>query len=100
MSYNSQPLAKTLAFDFDGILCNGLTEYFQTAWKVYRQTWPDTNPTPPDNLAETFNRLRPVVEVGWEMPMVIRAVLQGIEEATIISQWSTLKTQLVLCLGL
>ncbi|MCY7286501.1 MAG: HAD family hydrolase, partial [Cyanobacteria bacterium CAN_BIN43] len=28
-----------LALDFDGVLCNGLMEYFQTAWRVYCQIW-------------------------------------------------------------
>ena len=28
-----------LALDFDGVLCNGLSEYFQTAWRTYSQFW-------------------------------------------------------------
>ena len=24
-----------IAFDFDGVICDGLLEYFQTAWQAY-----------------------------------------------------------------
>lgn len=86
---------QALAFDFDGVLCNGLKEYFQTAWRVYQMAWPVSYSTPPAELAEKFYRLRPVVEVGWEMPVVLRAVLQGLSEDHIIRQWPTLKYQLI-----
>ena len=95
MSQFSLAAPNALAFDFDGILCNGLKEYFQTAWRVYRQTWPETPPNPPEAIAEAFYRLRPVVEVGWEMPMVIRAVMKGIPETEVVQRWSTLKHELV-----
>jgi len=29
-----------LAFDFDGVICDGLREYFQVAWRVYSDLWP------------------------------------------------------------
>ncbi|MEM9136985.1 MAG: HAD family hydrolase [Cyanobacteria bacterium P01_F01_bin.42] len=85
----------SLAFDFDGVLCNGLREYFQTSWRVYRQTWPVSNTEPPEGLASRFNRLRPVVEVGWEMPVVLRAVIQGFSDADILSRWPHIRQQLV-----
>ncbi|MBD2090545.1 HAD family hydrolase [Microcoleus sp. FACHB-1515] len=77
-----------LALDFDGVLCDGLIEYFQTAWRVYVQLWHPIEQTPPAGLAEQFYRLRPVVETGWEMPVVIRSLLQGVPEAEILLHWS------------
>lgn len=77
-----------LALDFDGVLCDGLIEYFQTAWRVYVQLWQPIDRTPPAGLAEQFYRLRPVVETGWEMPVVIRSLLQGVPEAEILTRWS------------
>lgn len=76
-----------LALDFDGVLCNGLMEYFQTAWRVYRKIWSHPETVPPEGLAEQFYRLRPVVETGWEMPVVIKAVLSGVSEAEILTNW-------------
>jgi phosphoglycolate phosphatase-like HAD superfamily hydrolase len=82
-----------LALDFDGVLCDGLIEYFQTAWRVYVQIWSPVDRTPPAGLAEQFYRMRPVVETGWEMPLVIRALLLGISEAEILLRWSEIATQ-------
>jgi phosphoglycolate phosphatase-like HAD superfamily hydrolase len=76
-----------LALDFDGVLCNGLMEYFQAAWRVYCQIWSHPKIAPPEGLAEQFYRLRPVVETGWEMPVVIQAILSGISEAEILANW-------------
>lgn len=84
-----------LALDFDGVLCDGLLEYFQSAWRTYCQVWPATNPVPPENLATTFYRLRPVVETGWEMPVLLRAVLNGFSEAEILATWQSICSQLV-----
>lgn len=86
---------KTLALDFDGVLCNGLKEYFQTTWRAYRQIWPTSHSTPSDQLAEVFYRLRPVVETGWEMPILLRAILKGFPEAGILEGWAEIRTQVV-----
>jgi len=77
-----------LALDFDGVLCNGLKEYFKTAWRAYCSIWQPENQTPPEGVAEAFYRLRPVVETGWEMPVLIRAIMLGFSEADIFRQWT------------
>lgn len=78
-----------IAFDFDGVICDGLLEYFQTAWLAYCQLFepPDKNAQPPTGLAEKFYPLRPVVETGWEMPVLIKALMAGASEAQILAQW-------------
>jgi phosphoglycolate phosphatase-like HAD superfamily hydrolase len=85
----------TLALDFDGVLCNGVREYFQTAWTVYQKLWSTDDAGPPAGLFDQFTRLRAVVEMGWEMPMVLRAALTGWPEAEILNQWLSLKQQLL-----
>jgi phosphoglycolate phosphatase-like HAD superfamily hydrolase len=82
-----------LALDFDGILCDGLLEYFQAAWRAYCQIWSPPDSTPPAGVAEKFYRLRPVIETGWEMPVVIRAILEGVSEAEILANWSAIAPQ-------
>lgn len=84
------PFPTVLALDFDGVICNGLREYFLTAWRAYCEQWQPADATPPAGLADCFYRLRPVVESGWEMPLVIEAVLAGISEAEIFQHWQTL----------
>jgi phosphoglycolate phosphatase-like HAD superfamily hydrolase len=82
-----------LALDFDGVLCDGLIEYFQAAWRAYCQIWSHPEALPPEGLAEQFYRLRPVVETGWEMPVVISAILSGVSEAEILANWSAIAPQ-------
>ncbi|MBW4517194.1 MAG: HAD family hydrolase [Timaviella obliquedivisa GSE-PSE-MK23-08B] len=89
-----------LALDFDGVLCNGLMEYFQTAWRVYCQIWSHPEAVLPEGLAEEFNRLRPVVETGWEMPVVIQAILSGVSEIEILANWAAIAPQLAKATGL
>ncbi len=86
---------QTLALDFDGVLCDGLLEYFQTSWRAYRQTWPTSTATPPHRLGDTFYRLRPVVASGWEMPVLLRAIIKGFSEADILHQWQTVRNRIV-----
>ncbi|MDB9315992.1 HAD family hydrolase [Spirulina sp. CS-785/01] len=78
-----------LALDFDGVVCDGLKEYFQTTCRVYRQLWP-TDTRPLNSFEQRFYQLRPVIESGWEMPLLLRALVQGITDEQILKNWSAL----------
>jgi phosphoglycolate phosphatase-like HAD superfamily hydrolase len=83
-----------LALDFDGVLCDGLKEYFVTSWRAYCDLWQPADLTPPAGAAEQFYRLRPVVETGWEMPILVQAILLGIPETEVLQNWLTLAPDL------
>lgn len=76
-----------LALDFDGVLCDGMAEYFGSAWRAWRRLRPSVAPAPPPGLADRFARVRPVVEHGWEMPLLIMALLSGTAETEILERW-------------
>ena len=76
-----------LALDFDGVLCDGMPEYFEAAWRAWRRLRRPNAGEPPAGLFDSFARLRPLVESGWEMPLVIHAVLAGASEAELLSDW-------------
>jgi len=84
-----------LALDFDGVICDGLIEYFQVAWRTYCHIWSPASKTPPDDLAPIFYRLRPVIETGWEMPVLIKALLAGIGEDRILQEWVSLTQEIL-----
>ncbi len=93
-----------LALDFDGVLCDGLVEYFQTAWHTYTQIWgiaAEPGGTPiqvgrsPKAMGEMFFRLRPVIEIGWEMPVLIRAIALGMEEYQILQNWPEIRASIL-----
>jgi len=85
-----------LALDFDGVICDGLIEYFQVAWRAYCQVWLPANQTPSDDLASRFYQLRPVIETGWEMPVLIKALLAGIDDEKILQKWASIAQQILL----
>jgi phosphoglycolate phosphatase-like HAD superfamily hydrolase len=84
-----------LALDFDGVICDGMIEYFQTAWRTYCQIWKPAQTVPDSDLATSFYRVRPAIETGWEMPLLIRALLSGITEEQILLDWPNIVPQLM-----
>ena len=84
-----------LALDFDGVICDGLIEYFQVAWRTYCQIWNTPDDTPPENLPARFYKLRPVIETGWEMPVLIKALIDGFEDDQILQTWTNITPQIL-----
>lgn len=91
----SLSLPQTLALDFDGVLCNGLREYFLTTWRAYCRIWPTSTFEPPPELTEHFYHLRPVIETGWEMPVLLRAILQGFSESQVLTDWTSIRDRII-----
>jgi phosphoglycolate phosphatase-like HAD superfamily hydrolase len=86
---------KILALDFDGVICDGLVEYFQVAWRTYSQIWLFTEDKPAEDLALRFYRLRPVIETGWEMPILIKALVSGFSDQEILQGWTHISAQIL-----
>ncbi len=84
-----------LALDFDGVICNGLREYFQTSQRTYQQVWQADDSVSLDDYAERFYKLRPVIETGWEMPLLIRAMVLGVTDQQILHHWSQISADLM-----
>ncbi len=89
-----------LALDFDGVVCDGLREYFHTAWRVYCTVWRGETSKAPEKLAERFYRLRPVIESGWEMPLLVRALLLDYAEQDLFADWVKISTEILVKDGL
>jgi phosphoglycolate phosphatase-like HAD superfamily hydrolase len=84
-----------LASDFDGVICDGMIEYFEVAWRTYCQIWKPAKTIASDDLASRFYSLRPVIETGWEMPVLIKALVEEIPEDKILQEWASI-TQRIL----
>lgn len=87
-------LPNILALDFDGVLCDGMREYFETSRRTYLRTWPDET-TPGAELFPAFRALRPVITTGWEMPLLLRAIAQARPESAILQNWEVVRDELV-----
>src|SRR5260370_42016744 len=60
-----------------------MREYFESAWRAYRRLRASVPPAPPAGLFESFARLRPLVETGWEMPVLLHALSSGASAAAL-----------------
>jgi hypothetical protein len=82
-----------LALDFDGVLCDGIHEYFEASRRAYLRVWP--NEPPEADLFPAFRTLRPVIMSGWEMPLLLRAIARGHSQAAIFRSWDEVRDRLV-----
>ncbi|WP_036479689.1 HAD family hydrolase [Myxosarcina sp. GI1] len=87
-----------LALDFDGVILDGLEEYFATTKKTYQQIWNQHDIS--DEYKPLFCQLRPVIETGWEMPILLRALILGIDRESILQDWSSIVTRIMTSEGL
>ncbi|MEL7077292.1 MAG: HAD family hydrolase [Cyanobacteria bacterium J06582_2] len=93
----SNHFPQILALDFDGVVCDGLIEYFASTKKAYQQIWSEEIA---DDLAPSFYRLRPVIETGWEMPILLRALVLKTPEADLINNFAQVSQEIVKSEGL
>ncbi|MDJ0732418.1 MAG: HAD hydrolase-like protein [Crocosphaera sp.] len=86
---------KILALDFDGVICNGLKEYFQTTIRTYQHIWNDHSQDDLEIWANSFYQLRPVIETGWEMPILLRALVLEYKKENIERNWHNICSEIV-----
>jgi phosphoglycolate phosphatase-like HAD superfamily hydrolase len=75
-----------LALDFDGVLCDGRPEYFETARRAYAAVWPGVDVARVGAVATSFTAARPLVESGWEMPLLVHALVSGVSDADLVDR--------------
>jgi hypothetical protein len=83
-----------LALDFDGVLCDGMHEYFEASRRTYLRVWPNEK-APEGDLFPAFRALRPVITSGWEMPILLRAIAQGRDQSAIFRNWDEVRDLIV-----
>jgi phosphoglycolate phosphatase-like HAD superfamily hydrolase len=87
---------KVLALDFDGVICNTVREGLRSAWQVCREIRGGGDATPPPEVGASFVRLRPVLEVGWEFPVLLLALLDGASDAVLLRDFQAVWRQRIL----
>src|SRR5262249_60096647 len=83
-----------LALDFDGVLCDGMREYFETSRRTCLRVWPNEK-APDEDLFPAYRALRPVILSGCEMALLLRAIARGSDQPTILRGWDEVRDQLV-----
>lgn len=88
-------LPTLLALDFDGVICDGLIEYFSTTQETYHKIWSTESIAITDKFSDVFSQLRPVIETGWEMPVLLRSLVLEITPEKILAQWHVIRDQII-----
>jgi phosphoglycolate phosphatase-like HAD superfamily hydrolase len=79
------------AFDFDGVLCDSADEGAVTSWRAGGRIWPEwQGPEPPEECRVRFVRLRPVVETGHQMPLLMKLIWNNISDTEILAEFLSL----------
>lgn len=74
------------ALDFDGVLCDSAGECAVTAWRAGGRIWPGwRGAEPPADFKIRFVNLRPVVETGYQMILLMKLVFDNVGDAAILS---------------
>ncbi len=71
-----------------------MREYFETSRRTCLRVWPD-GPAVPAGLLPRFGALRPVIESGWEMPVLLRALALGMADERLARDWIAARTQVL-----
>jgi hypothetical protein len=89
-----------LALDFDGVLCDGRPEYFEASCRAYGHVWSPLTLARRPRLRPEFYRLRPVIMSGWEMPLLLRALVARVAERRMLTAWPDARERLLGTIGL
>jgi phosphoglycolate phosphatase-like HAD superfamily hydrolase len=82
--------------DFDGVICDTVQELLKSTWQVYREIWGAGDDGPPREAAAAYVRLRPTLEIGWESPILLRAIIEGVPETDLSREFQTVWRQRIL----
>ncbi|NOY82826.1 MAG: HAD family hydrolase [Kiritimatiellaeota bacterium] len=87
--------------DFDGVLCDSAAETGVSAWRTGVRLWPEwQGEEPPPDVLVRFIRLRPVLETGYQAPLLMRLAWNGMDEQEVFRRFPTLCEELIRELGL
>ena len=66
-----------LALDFDGVVCDGIDEMVESSWRTLSEMiGHDLPATRRPELARRFAALRPAIESGWEMVVLLGVLME------------------------
>ena len=92
---NSSPL---LVFDFDGVIVDGMEEYWWSARQAAGSLWPALKLSLPVAVPTAFRQLRPWVHHGWEM-VLLAAALDRIDVNAWVADYGLQQRQALQRLG-
>ena len=85
-----------LALDFDGVICRSAGEACVSGWRAAGRLWPERfRGEVPAAVFEGFERVRPVMEVGFQAVLLVRLLHDGCPVEEILGHAPSLLTDLM-----
>lgn len=89
-------MAYLYALDFDGVICDSAVETGITGWKAATHLWNEMiGEFPEPDLLDSFRRVRPVLEIGYEAILIMRLLYQGVQADELFEDYTTQINSLV-----
>jgi phosphoglycolate phosphatase-like HAD superfamily hydrolase len=89
------------ALDFDGVLCDSAGEGAVAAWRAGGQIWSEWRGLePPEECKVRFVRLRPAVETGYQMTLLMKLIWDNVSDAEVLAGFVPLCERLMSTHGL
>src|SRR5215475_7414523 len=71
-----------------------MREYFEASRRTHLRVWPNER-LPEGDVFPAFRALRPVILSGWEMPLLLRAIVRGSDQYEISRNWDQVRDRFV-----
>jgi phosphoglycolate phosphatase-like HAD superfamily hydrolase len=97
----TQATSDVFALDFDGVICDSAAEGAVTSWRAGQKLWPQwQGAEPPEECRDRFVRLRPALETGYQMPLLMKLVVDHVSDAEVLARFVPLCEELMSIHGL
>lgn len=95
-------MSKTIALDFDGVICDSAPEMADTGWRCCRILWPEhfSGPVPEEHLSRFCREIRPYTETGYQTILQTKLMQDGADIAKITVDFSDSLPQILAELNL
>lgn len=72
-------MSKTIALDFDGVICDSAPEMAETGWRCCRILWPEEfqGTVPEEHIARFCKEIRPYTETGYQTILQTKLMRDG-----------------------
>ena len=94
-------MTKTIALDFDGVICDSAPEMAETGWRCCRILWPEEfqEPVPEEHISRFCKEIRPYTETGYQTILQTKLMHDGSDIRKVTVDFSSSLQQILSDVG-